>query len=96
MEGYEVCGAVTLAEVQAICQAKHVDLTIFGASVGPRLKVAIADVLFKHGSATRIIEIGQSRPFLPKALAIADSSGALVQAVRVVLNNQDVPGQGLR
>jgi DNA-binding NtrC family response regulator len=86
---YEVAGAINLKEVEAACQERIFDLIILGPQIGPRMKMAIADLLQKRCPAVPILEIGRANAEIQGAdCVLGDSSAELIQAVRLVLHRE--------
>ncbi len=92
-EGYSVCSALNLAEVETLAKTEKVDLALIGHAFGGPEKRKIARVVNDHYPGLPILEMCFHSPEIPGAdFVFSDSPAELIKAIKQILNGRRVRG----
>jgi DNA-binding response OmpR family regulator len=92
-EGFAVCSALSLAEVEQVTQTEKLDLAVIGHGFRAQEKRKIARVVTQSFPGLPILEMCFHSPEIPGAdFVFSDSPGELIKAIKQVLNGRKVRG----
>ncbi|MGZ4829162.1 MAG: hypothetical protein ACXV8M_07315 [Candidatus Angelobacter sp.] len=92
-QGFAVCSALTMAEVEALGQSEKVDLALIGHGFRSLEKRKIARVVNHYYPGLPILEMCFHSPEIPGAdFILSDSPAELIAAIRLVLAGRRVRG----
>jgi DNA-binding response OmpR family regulator len=92
-EGYSVCSALNLAEVEILAKTEKVDLALIGHGFRGPEKRKIARAVSQHFPGLPILEMCLHSPEIPGAdFVLSDSPVDVIKAIKQVLNGRRVRG----
>ena len=92
-QGFTVCSALTLAEVEALAQTEKVDLALIGHGFRGVEKRKIAHAVNHYFPGLPILEMCFHSPEIPGAdFILSDSPDELIAAIAIVLAGRRVRG----
>jgi DNA-binding response OmpR family regulator len=92
-QGYVVCSAQTLAEVESIGKTKKADLAVIGHGFPGPEKRKIAHAVNHYYPGLPILEMCFQSPEIPGAdFVLSDSPDELITAIKLVLGGRRVRG----
>jgi len=92
-QGFSVCSALTLAEVESLGKTEQVDLALIGHGFRGADKRRIANVVNHYYPGLPILEMCFNSPEIPGAdFILSDSPDDLIEAIRLVLGGRRVRG----
>ncbi len=92
-EGYSVCSALNLVEVETLAKTEKVDLALIGHGFGGPEKRKIARAVNQHYPGLPILEMCFHSPEIPGAdFVLSDSPAELINAIKQILNGRRVRG----
>jgi hypothetical protein len=92
-QGFGVCSALTLAEVEALGQIEKVDLALIGHGFRSEDKRKLAHTVNHYYPGLPILEMCFQSPEIPGAdFILSDSPDELIAAIRLVLAGRRVRG----
>jgi len=92
-QGYSVCSALTLADVESIAKTEKVDLALVGHGFRGPEKRKIAHVVNQYYPGLPILEMCFQSPEIPGAdFVLSDSPDDVIMAIQHVLAGRRVRG----
>jgi hypothetical protein len=92
-QGFSVCSALTLAEVESLGKTEQVDLALIGHGFRGADKRKIANVVNHYFPGLPILEMCFNSPEIPGAdFVLTDSPDDLIAAIKLVLAGRRVRG----
>lgn len=92
-EGFSVCSALNLAEVESLGKIDQVDLALIGHGFRGSDKRKIANVVNHYNPGLPILEMCFNSPEIPGAdFVLSDSPDDLIAAIKLVLAGRRVRG----
>lgn len=92
-QGYSVCSALNLAEIETMGKLDNVDLALIGHGFRGAEKRKIAHIVNNHCPGLPILEMCYQSPEIPGAdFILSDSPDELIAAIKMVLAGRRVRG----
>lgn len=92
-QGFSVCSALTLAEVESLGKTEQVDMALIGHGIRGSDKRKIANVVNHYYPGLPILEMCYNSPEIPGAdFVLSDSPDDLIAAIKLVLAGRRVRG----
>ena len=92
-QGFSVCSALTMAEVESLGKTEQVDLALIGHGFRGSDKRKIANLVNHYYPGLPILEMCFNSPEIPGAdFVLSDSPDDLITAIRLVLAGRRVRG----
>jgi len=92
-EGYSVCSALNLTEVEILAKTENIDLALIGHGFRGPEKRKIARAVNQHFPGLPILEMCLHSPEIPGAdFVLSDSPVDVIKAIKQVLNGRRVRG----